>query len=175
MVKRKIKKGGKMNKKVLYIMLSIILFILLTYFCVLSPTHFVLVLFVSINIIVALIYIIKTIVSKNFSFLILPGLLLILFTFSFITGNFIYNLIQQKTNKRAEVIIEALDKFYQNNKMYPKSIKEIIPKYLKTSDNNFKEFLYIGNNDQFELYVRDKNCGHRYKSITKKWFYNSCP
>lgn len=164
-----------MNKKVLYLGLLVVLFVLLTYFCVIAPNYLIIISLISINTIVVFICVYKAVSSKNFYFFIFPVLLFVFFAISFIAGNYIYGLIQQGINKRAEVFIKALDKFYQNNRMYPKSIEEIIPKYLKTSKNELNDFLYIGENSQFELYVRDKNCGRKYKSITKKWFYNPCP
>lgn len=165
-------------KKILFTIPLITTFFLLVFLYTVLPgdlSYFLSVFLIIINIINMVISGLKAIKIKNPLLLIFPIALFALSFSSFLFGNYIYGMNQRRANKSAEIIIKALDKFYLEHSKYPKSLGELTPRYLKTSKVGFNDFLYFGHKDQFELWVRDRDCGHRYKSFTKNWYYNPCP
>jgi hypothetical protein len=57
----------------------------------------------------------------------------------------------------AKPVIAALNRYHQEKKSYPKSLSELIPKYLSESDYSAiveKEFMYMARGGDYELTYR---------------------
>jgi len=90
----------------------------------------------------------------------------------------LFNKQEEETDKRAKMIIDALERYNTNVGSYPDSLRELIPGYIHSIPftgyqglNN--EFYYQRDNSHYQLwYFAPLGVQATYKSIKKKWEYD---